>query len=319
MRQRLLEKFRQTVKGFDTENKLRLLTSLEGRALEAGRNSQALRLLPVLLSTLDKHLNDGYEVKKAVSNVFVRLSMQLWQSAGYERFGLVAQSMALIMRQKHWAMTQWTVDNAISALTVTVSPSGPRLDSEHAISVYRTLCDIMGLLLASYRRRIGGRFHLIIPFLQAMLRCLFTVDASKARHRRTTERPPWLWANGNKIDVQIAAAYARLLTTICEPTVSSVSSSKRRPEMELNDETRRVRAYAGQYLPYLIMEYARCQLDGHLAPEVKAALTPGLYAIFGVMPREAMQMVNAAMDSSSRAIFKALYDEYRRFGKWDKI
>jgi nucleolar pre-ribosomal-associated protein 2 len=45
---------------------------------------------------------------------------------------------------------------------------------------------------------------------------------------------------------------------------------------------------------------------------------PGLYAVLDVMPRDLMRGMNAAMDSSSRAIFKALYEDYQRFGRWNQ-
>ena len=45
-------------------------------------------------------------------------------------------------------------------------------------------------------------------------------------------------------------------------------------------------------------------------------LNPGLYAIFDAMSQEVMRTVNSALDSSGRAIFKVLYNDYRRFGKW---
>ena len=64
------------------------------------------------------------------------------------------------------------------------------------------------------------------------------------------------------------------------------------------------------------MEYARCQLEARIEPEVRTALMPGLYAVFDVMGMESMRTLNAAVDASGRAIFKGLYDDYRRFGKW---
>jgi nucleolar pre-ribosomal-associated protein 2 len=71
-------------------------------------------------------------------------------------------------------------------------------------------------------------------------------------------------------------------------------------------------------MQYLVMEYARCQLQGQLPPEVKTALMPGLYAVLDVMPQDLMRGMNAAMDSSSRAIFKGLYEDYQRFGRWNQ-
>lgn len=111
-----------------------------------------------------------------------------------------------------------------------------------------------------------------------------------------------------------AAAYARLLTTLCSPTVSAVAKSRNNTRQDLNDETKKARSIAGQHLPYVIMDYCTCQLKGRLLPEVRTALGPGLYAVLDVMQPELMRTMNAAMDSTSRSVFKALYEQYRRLG-----
>ncbi len=57
-----------------------------------------------------------------------------------------------------------------------------------------------------------------------------------------------------------------------------------------------------------------CQLKGRLTPEMKIALEPGLYAVLNVMTKEGMRTMNAALDDSGRAVWKVLYEEWRRFG-----
>lgn len=48
---------------------------------------------------------------------------------------------------------------------------------------------------------------------------------------------------------------------------------------------------------------------------MKAALDPGLYAVLAVMSPEVMRTMNVAMDESGRAVWKALYEDYRRLGR----
>lgn len=86
----------------------------------------------------------------------------------------------------------------------------------------------------------------------------------------------------------------------------------------MNDETKRAKQLAGQHMQYVVVEYARCTLDGQIVPSVKDRLMPGMYAVLDSMDRELLRAANAAMDPSSRAIFKNLYDDWTRFGKWDK-
>ena len=314
----LLITFRDHANAMTLEDKLDLLSNLVEQGLGTVAESNLLRLIPVLLSSIDDPGKHSEGTRTAISNAFVRLCSGLWQGPDYRQFCFAAQSMAMIIRQKPWAMTQWGIDNALSAITMMLSPSSPQLPPQHAVIVYQHLCSLMRSLVAIHRTKLGGRYHLVLPLIQAMLRCFFTPDASRARSSKGMSLPPWLPAKVARLDVSSAAAYARILTAICEPTVSSVTRSKGRSRSNLNDETKKVRATAGEYLHYLIMEYARCQLHGRISPEIKIALTPGLYAVFGVLSKETLRTLNAVMDSSSRAIFKVLYDDYRRFGKWDQ-
>ena len=48
---------------------------------------------------------------------------------------------------------------------------------------------------------------------------------------------------------------------------------------------------------------------------MKTALNPGLYAVLAVMSQEVMRTMNEGMDESARAVWKALYEDYRRFGR----
>jgi nucleolar pre-ribosomal-associated protein 2 len=86
----------------------------------------------------------------------------------------------------------------------------------------------------------------------------------------------------------------------------------------LIDETKKAKSIAGQYLKYVVAEYTQCSLRGALLPDVKAALMPGLYAVLDVMSKETLRSLNAGLDASSRAVFKSLYDDYVKFGKWNQ-
>lgn len=156
--------------------------------------------------------------------------------------------------------------------------------------------------------KLGGRYHLVLSALQGLLRCLFVPYAKS--HDILEENEP-----SSALGEAHAIVYGRLLTTICNPAVSAVTQSKRHSRLDLNDETKKARSIAGQYLQYLIMGYCDCQLKGRLTPAVKAALAPGLYGIFDVMSPNVMHTINSAMNSSGRSIFKALFEDYQRFGR----
>ncbi|MCJ1243369.1 hypothetical protein MMC30_000566, partial [Trapelia coarctata] len=180
--------------------------------------------------------------------------------------------------------------------------------------IFSCLTRLFGTLLAVHRSKLGGRYHLVVLALQGMLRCLFTPYTSSMDSSLHLQRPPWL--KNTRLEAEHATAYARLLSSICDPSVSAVTRSKNRARQELNDETKKARNIAGQHLQYLIMEFCRCQLQGRMDPEVRRALNPGYYAIFDAMSQDVMRTVNSALDAPGRAIFKIVYDDYRRFGRW---
>jgi nucleolar pre-ribosomal-associated protein 2 len=174
--------------------------------------------------------------------------------------------------------------------------------------IFSSLCQLFHRLLVVHRTKLGGRYHLILPALQSLLRCLFISYRKNEGSIRTM-------SESYALDEAHAAAYGRLLTTICHPTASAVRRPRKRSQPALNDDTKKARSIAGQHLQYLMMEYCACQLHGRLKPEMKAALTPGLHAVFDVMSPDVMRTIHAAMGSSSQSIFKALYEEYRRSGR----
>ena len=229
-------------------------------------------------------------------------------------------------------------------MTILTSPKSPtyhKMPKNGPAAIYQRLCQLTSTLLTRFRKRLGGRYHLLLPVLQGLLRCLFRpipLPTSSKHPQIRDHQPPWLPTTSNTTTTSTmtdplpsnsATHFTRLLTSLCDPTASSVST-KRNPShhrssttglglvLPLTDATKKAKSIAGQYTQYLVIEYARCQLQGALPPDVKAALMPGLYAVLDVMGRDVMRGMNAAMDSSQRAIFKGLYDDYLRFGRWDQ-
>ena len=206
-------------------------------------------------------------------------------------------------------ISQWHIDNTLAAISKTAAGRASASQDMHAGMVFMSFCKILNTLLNVHRTKLGGRYHLIIPALQSLLHCLFSSYTRNNVFLETADQADC------GLGVAHTAAYGRLLTTICEPSVSAVTRHKKQARHGLNDETKKARNIAGQHLQYLIMDYCDNQLKGRLRPDMKAALTPGLHAVLDVMSPDVMRTINAAMDSSSRSLFKALYEDYRRSGR----
>ncbi|MCJ1381820.1 hypothetical protein MMC17_004931 [Xylographa soralifera] len=241
-------------------------------------------------------------MKSALAQLFFKICIDLHQISSTRCCILEMHCLDLMMKKNSWVVSQWHIDSLLS--TITIMTARPH-NQPHTVSpdIFTCLCRLFGTILALHRSKLGGRYHLVVLALQGLLHCFFTPY---------TSRPPTLPI----LNPTHASAYTRLLTSLCDPSVSAVTRSKTRQRAELNDATKKARSIAGQHLQYLIMDFCVCQLKGRMQPDVRTALNPGLYAIFDAMSQDVMRTVNAAFDVGGRAIFKVVYEDYRRFGRW---
>lgn len=246
------------------------------------------------------------ELSDDLSRLVVLLCRGLSQRNDFSECMLSMQCVNMLLQNHTRVISQWHIDELLAAITVKASDLGNQTEKNSG-RLFIGLCRLFGTILAVHRAKIGGRYHLVVLALQALLRCLFI----------SYKKSEAVASEASVFGETHAAAYGRILNMICDPTVSSVTRSRSRSRLKLNDETKKARSIAGQHLQYLIMEFCGCQLTGRLLPGMRAALNAGLYAVLTVISPDVMRTMNAAMESSSRSVFKALYDDYRRFGKWN--
>ena len=213
----------------------------------------------------------------------------------------------LLLQRWPQLVSQCMLENLLSTIAITASQFLRLRPSDHTAELYVGLSRLSATTFDYHRPKLGGRYHLILPALQSLLRPLFVPFTLVATSRHIS----------SAFNATHANAYARLLTTLCEPSPSAVAHQKHRHKATLNDETKRAKDLAGQHLHYLVMTYCDCQLNGKLAAEgMKEALEPGLWAVLGCMGEEIKQTVNAGMDSRGRAVWKKLYEDWKKFGRW---
>lgn len=233
-------------------------------------------------------------------------------------------------------VNQSTIDTLLDKLVYLLSSSSPITSNPqdiHPKAIFDRICALLGILLSHFRRRVADRHHLLLPVLQQLLRYLFFPGSAKMKSHRTPVQgsnpaallrslPHWLRNSPHALPPSSATHYTRIVSAICNPTVSAAHSSRKRSGgggmAQLTDQTAQVRSLAGQHMQYLIMDYTRSTLDGEISSAVKEKLLPGLYTVLDAMGRDVMRGMNAAMDPSCRAVFKGLYDDWVRYGRWDK-
>ncbi|KAK4942164.1 hypothetical protein LTR10_018056 [Elasticomyces elasticus] len=290
----------------------------------------------VILRVKDHHLQNDSRLANELANI-----ASLNTSGQHTPTGLflALENCRLVLQLHPLTVNQATLDQLLTCLCL-VDVSTHQYDSPHPqtsqaqygpgpADIYDELCMLMGVILGRHRRRLSDRYHLLLPVMQKLLRCLFWPGRHALQDRQRSAAATDLYAYGKSLPQWIrdaeqslppssAEKFSRLASSICNPTVSAARSSRKHGHNQLNDETKRARLLAGQHMQYLVMEYARCSLDGQIAPPVKDKLMPGMYSVLDSMDRELLRAANAGMDASSRAIFKGLYDDFTRFGRWDK-
>ena len=211
-------------------------------------------------------------------------------------------------------MNQWNIDSTLGSITIMCSRNAPRLRPTRAGSIYMHLCKILQTLLTSHRLKLQGHFHLVVQAMQGLLRCLFTpLPHSTSKSSKLPPPPPWLTSPKHQLNATHAAAFTRLVTLICDPSVSSVMRSKQNNLTSATDKAKRI---AGQHMQFLLMLYIQLQLEMKMLPEVREKMVPGLYAIFDTTTPELRRMIGDRLDSNGRSVFGTLFRDYQRFGKW---
>ncbi|KAF2489615.1 hypothetical protein BU16DRAFT_566724 [Lophium mytilinum] len=309
--QSVIDTVKEAFFSFDTPTTLEqlpLLLPQRENQLDAG----CLRILGVLIPTLAP--SDDAETKAQLLAILGSLSTHLATSDDLALSNALLDCVDTILRSKHFMASQYGIETFIGALIAITSPAGPYLPVSQASAIFIRLCESIQIILSLHRSRLGGRFHLLMPLLQACLSCLFIPNTTR-RGTPTAHLPPWLSPSVYPLSPAAAVAFTRLLTTTSSPTVSAVSGlqkGRKNHHADLVDATKQARQYAGQYMPTLIAAFCKDMLSGRLEPEVRARLIPGLWSALDCTDKAALRAMSAAMDGSTRAVWKGVYVEWKK-------
>ncbi|KAF2468869.1 uncharacterized protein BDR25DRAFT_372713 [Lindgomyces ingoldianus] len=294
-------------------DKLKLVGILTGSAEDQDR-VPSFRILHILISALDDAHVEDTEQRQQQLLILPSLCQHLSTSPDPAIFNALLDSIDTILRGKTCLLSQHNIESVLTVIVVLSSRISPTLPSKHAPAIYARLCETSRLILLLHRSRLGGRFHLLLQLLQNLLFCLFIPNAN-----RGTPRPPWLTPTSTNLSPVNSSQYSRLLSCLCSPTTSSVSkhswtASASHSQPSLNDPVKAAREYASHHLYPLLAAFCRFQLNGRLEPAVRERLLPGIWDAVSVagLDREALEGMNAGLDSATRAVWKGVWGEWRR-------
>lgn len=298
--------------------RLQTIRELQDHGFDGPTGSCRLLMAGLAVSTLQEIPERGSEEARALSSLCTAVTNVIQDSQTVEQFSFAAECLDVILRLQPRGVSQYNIDKCLSVVSTTIfnissTDFSGKVSAEFASTIYTRLCRLLGTLFGLYRQQLGGRFHVLVPALQSLLQALFTPSRKRKRNAATT-------LTLSSLGVPHAVMFSRLLSSLCDPTVSAVSrpgGGAGHHHDGLVDQTKKAKLIAGQHLRIVIESYTANMLDGPISAETKAALAPGLYAVLDAMSTDTKRALNASLDVSSRAIFKTLHDDYVKFGKWN--
>lgn len=224
----------------------------------------------------------------------------------------------LLLLDKHAdAMTQYNIEATLACVVEICSARGPKIQGPKAAGeIFTSLFKLIALIIKRHRLRLSGHFHILLISLRALLNVLLADPTSSISASRSAKsrHPPWLLT---RLQPRHGERFARLLTLVCEPSAASVARTRTRSDLDsATDVAKRV---AGQYM-YLIVEvYIKLQLEVEVSRDMRKALELGVFSVLDITSEGCRKALNESLDASGRAVFRALFAEYRKFGKWKGV
>lgn len=296
---------------------LKLLDGQVKRVPNANESNLAFVVMSAIkvindIESSSRHTLEGHHL----ISLLITLQDNLAATRTLESFALTCDCIAYTLKNQPKLVTQFMFENIMGAIAICASPAGPTISPSDFVSssiIYTRLTTLATNLISHHRKKLGGRFHLLLSVLRNLLQCLFvphdSSTVSKSPLGTRLQRPPWVTLSAT-VSPSGTTSFTRLLTTITDPTPASVSKRQSRTQDVLTDPVLHARRTAAQYLQYLVIEYCACQLEGRLEPGVKAALMPGLFAILEIMDEETRKGMNGLMSRQLRDVFRTLWSEW---------
>jgi hypothetical protein len=252
-----------------------------------------------------------------LAKIHAQLTSHLSQTESLPHFKQISEIMLLLLDKHAHAMSQFNVEATLASVVEVCSARGPKIQGPKAAGeIFAALFKLVALIIKRHRLRLSGHFHILLATLRALLNIVLADPTISASSHRSAKPHLPLWLH-TRLQPRHAERFARLLTLVCEPSAASVARSRSRSELDsATDAAKRV---AGQYM-YLILEvYVKLQLEVGVSREMRKALEVGIYSVLGITSEGCRRVLNESLDAGGRALFKVLFAEYRKSGKWKGV
>jgi len=315
----------ETAAASPEDARVALFRQLEPREL-AEYDEKRLRILHSFVKATQAKPHKQLLPEEIIPSTTASLQLYLTKASSITSFTYAARALRILLDTHARHLPQMLIESTLSTI-VTICSSTSAIAITASPQVSRTVFTLTSALLQSllthHRRKLRGRFDILVPALQAILRCLFIGSGTSTFGQ--LQQPHWIpWKQiassvEDGIGTQQVAAFTRLITALCDPTLSAVRSNARAGASgPLTDETRKAKRYAGQYVQFVLMELCECQLKGKLAGighGAREALTPAVWAMFEVIGKDGLSATMEGMAGGGRSVLRSWWEEWKRLGR----
>ncbi|KAI0391321.1 hypothetical protein F5Y17DRAFT_16299 [Xylariaceae sp. FL0594] len=277
-----------------------------------------------------------------LAKIHEHIASHLSQTESLVHFKQISEMMMFLLDKHAGAMSQYNIEATLtSVVQVCSTTQGPKIQessssttaaNKAAGEIFSALFKLVALIIKRHRLRISGHFHILLTALRALLSVLLvdptnnltsstssSSSSSYSRHAaHEAYHPPWLQAATTRLQPRHGERFARLLTLICEPSAASVARSRSRTEA-LDSATDKAKRAAGQFMYLLLEVYVKLQLEVEVSRDMRKALEVGVFSVLDITSEGNRKVLNESLDAAGRAVFRALFGEYRKFGKWKGV
>ncbi|OBA20854.1 hypothetical protein METBIDRAFT_31523 [Metschnikowia bicuspidata var. bicuspidata NRRL YB-4993] len=194
------------------------------------------------------------------------------------------------LSEKTWVFKQYTVELVLS----TAHSLSHELDYGAASEkVYNSVVKLVSFVVLFHRHRFSSRYHLIVKVVADMMMPISNTGVLRSSSAS-------------------AAAYARLLTSLCEPP-SHVNTKE---SDSLTSRTAIFRKALRKHAHILLVNYIHTRLNHRFSGNVNDQMMPGIYSLFSLLSKTELLLVNLCLDNLGRAYYQSIYSTYKDHGKW---
>ncbi|EMR11630.1 hypothetical protein PNEG_00069 [Pneumocystis murina B123] len=222
----------------------------------------------------------------------------------------------ILLYKKSQYFSLQNLDQLFVLITITLSSSSPILNLSPNITIddiCKRFCKMISLILKKNYKKLNGRYHLLTNCFQSLL-YLFAHDNTNTKITKNSffhRIPNWILTSSCSIST--AKIYSDSLLCWIQTSHSNKSSKK----LKLNSFKTSEKAIA-KYLLWIIVEYIKLLLNYSINSEIKVILTSSIMEIFKLLSTHELRMINNALDSQGKIVFKKLYSNYTQYDKWDE-